>query len=466
MGLIQCPECGKEVSDTVKKCIHCGYKLKKQSRSDKVQGEEKKQKTQSKLQWKKMRKYMLILGVIVILAGGLLLFGWYKSKGVPAFVGMNVDAATELLNQKQISYTVTYEYTEDYDKDVVYGQSIPEGTFYNADEIVALNVSSGRIYKVPDIVGANINDVTEQLGNISYNLVYEYTEDKEEGTILSLSREVGEAITEEEEIEINVSQGTYTVLPDLRGKTEEEVKGILNDLGVDIAIKREVTIYYDEGIVYEYSPEQFGDPSTTTITCTVSEGKGIWISDVVGLEIEKVADKIDVDYQIVYAYEDLQEIDPIAADQYSIVTAQNIQGLILPEDAENLQLEVSKPAIKITSLNFDLNYVGGVDTNISIKNISDKQIAYVTFQVKYYDRMGYAAPCEIKGTSTMNLIHTGPINAGKTVNMYWDASIYNGSCAAIEPLSVKVEFTDGTVQTIDFDGRYWYSNDFYGGALH
>lgn len=27
MALINCPECGKEVSDTVKKCVHCGYKL-------------------------------------------------------------------------------------------------------------------------------------------------------------------------------------------------------------------------------------------------------------------------------------------------------------------------------------------------------------------------------------------------------------------------------------------------------
>lgn len=27
MALINCPECGKEVSDTAKKCIHCGYKL-------------------------------------------------------------------------------------------------------------------------------------------------------------------------------------------------------------------------------------------------------------------------------------------------------------------------------------------------------------------------------------------------------------------------------------------------------
>ncbi len=29
MALVNCPECGKEVSDSTKTCIHCGYKLNK-----------------------------------------------------------------------------------------------------------------------------------------------------------------------------------------------------------------------------------------------------------------------------------------------------------------------------------------------------------------------------------------------------------------------------------------------------
>lgn len=29
MALIKCKECGKEISDTIKKCIHCGAKINK-----------------------------------------------------------------------------------------------------------------------------------------------------------------------------------------------------------------------------------------------------------------------------------------------------------------------------------------------------------------------------------------------------------------------------------------------------
>lgn len=35
MALINCPECGKEISDTAKKCIHCGYALTKSTKKKK-----------------------------------------------------------------------------------------------------------------------------------------------------------------------------------------------------------------------------------------------------------------------------------------------------------------------------------------------------------------------------------------------------------------------------------------------
>ena len=34
MALVICPECNKEISDSVKKCPHCGYKLKKEKKEN------------------------------------------------------------------------------------------------------------------------------------------------------------------------------------------------------------------------------------------------------------------------------------------------------------------------------------------------------------------------------------------------------------------------------------------------
>ena len=37
MALINCPECGKEVSDTANLCPHCGYNLKRNKTNNQVQ---------------------------------------------------------------------------------------------------------------------------------------------------------------------------------------------------------------------------------------------------------------------------------------------------------------------------------------------------------------------------------------------------------------------------------------------
>lgn len=41
MALINCPECGKEISDTCESCIHCGYKLTKTIDIEEVQTNKK-----------------------------------------------------------------------------------------------------------------------------------------------------------------------------------------------------------------------------------------------------------------------------------------------------------------------------------------------------------------------------------------------------------------------------------------
>lgn len=43
MALINCPECGKEISDSSEKCIHCGYPLKPIMHEKKVKPKKKKE---------------------------------------------------------------------------------------------------------------------------------------------------------------------------------------------------------------------------------------------------------------------------------------------------------------------------------------------------------------------------------------------------------------------------------------
>ena len=121
--------------------------------------------------------------------------------------------------------------------------------------------------------------------------------------------------------------------------------------------------------------------------------------------------------------------------------------------------------LTIEQFELDVNSAGGVEPSITFTNRTDKQIAYIYFTVKFYDRMGSPAYCSIWKTHTKRLQLTGPINPGEQDTRSWEPAIYNSSTAVIRPLTIEIEFTDGTKQTMVCSGRYWHTKSYYGGEL-
>ena len=133
---------------------------------------------------------------------------------------------------------------------------------------------------------------------------------------------------------------------------------------------------------------------------------------------------------------------------------------------KDLELDpANNDVLTIEQIDWDINSAEGVEPSITCTNHTNKQIAYVYITLKFYDRMGKPAYCSIRHEHTRILKITGPINAGDKDTYYWDPIIYNGSTAAVKPIKIEIEFTDGTRQTINCTGRYWYSNSYYGGDL-
>lgn len=61
MALINCPECGKEVSDEANKCIHCGYTLKTIKTNEK-------------------RNYIIMLCCLVVLVIAIFAFNYFTKR--------------------------------------------------------------------------------------------------------------------------------------------------------------------------------------------------------------------------------------------------------------------------------------------------------------------------------------------------------------------------------------------------
>lgn len=120
------------------------------------------------------------------------------------------------------------------------------------------------------------------------------------------------------------------------------------------------------------------------------------------------------------------------------------------------------PAIHIESISF--NATTGL-IEYEIKNISDKDIAYVKFQTYFYDRMGGALETSIAGDDYETLKYTGPLRTGEIDTAYYDWVLsMPSSTAVVYPKTITVTFADDEEITFEND-FYATADDFYGGKL-
>ncbi len=465
MALIECPECGKKISDKAEFCPKCGYSSKKFENDCKNKETNIKDIDQNRFKIKLSKKKIICISAMLILGVLIGLGIKYVDSSVPNVVSMNVNEAEDLLKERGIQYTKSYAYTEKYDKDVVYSQSIKAHSIYDNTKKMVLNVSKGKTYTMPDLVGKNIQDVNEQIKDMPIEKVYQYTDNIEKDIIVETSVDTGGKFNDSSSATITVSSGLYQKVPDVKGMDIEEAKSTLKSIGLSYEVNED---YFDaeQGTVYKYTPDKYGDKDNTAITLIVSKGPGIEVPILTGLPLNEAKEKLSLaglGLNAVYTYDNLTT-DP-ADVVLNQVKGQDIEGRV--GEPCDVTVTVNNPAIKVTFVDFYPNYVGGIDTYINFENISDKVIAYVTFNVKYYDRMGYPANCSIRNTSSMNLEYTGPLNPGASSGkQYWDAVVYNSSVAALMLKSATITFTDNTKQVLTYEGSYWYISGYYGGELH
>lgn len=146
---------------------------------------------------------------------------------------------------------------------------------------------------------------------------------------------------------------------------------------------------------------------------------------------------------------------------------------------ESVAIENAKNAIYVYGIDLDMNSVGGVDTYITWKNVSSKEIKYVYFYVQYYNSVKDILVNEIGGSTTTKLSATGPFPYGKGnydyysssgdsaeslyfsissgfendrdngwAGRYWEAPFYNSTTKYIKLSKIEIKYMDGTSYTI------------------
>ena len=113
--------------------------------------------------------------------------------------------------------------------------------------------------------------------------------------------------------------------------------------------------------------------------------------------------------------------------------------------------------VTFVGMRYTIDYVGGVEWTFKIRNNTDKEIKYITFQWTCYNAVGDPISDEISGKTYVRIRFTGPLGPGETTDKKRNTTLfYNHSYANMKWNEITVEYMDGTTETITeyYEGYY------------
>ncbi len=236
-----------------------------------------------------------VAAIVVLLA--IFLPKIFKKTGeinCPDFVGMTyyqVEGDEYLTS----TFNISYEWVSnaEYDKGVVYDQSIPKDRPIKNGATIMLYVSNGKVQKkIPDVKGETELNAKKILENMhGFKVIVELKEDDKisSGLAISTSPAAGSEVAEGSEVTLYISSGAPTInvdLPNLIGMNEKDAKESIQKAGLIIGDIIEVDNTGDQnvpkGYVVAQTPEyEKGKQVTkgTKVDLMISSGKTRYQTD-------------------------------------------------------------------------------------------------------------------------------------------------------------------------------------------
>ena len=241
-----------------------------------------------------MKILMIVAGVVVAL---LILFlignaaGFFSGPGivqeenetveVPDLRGKTEDEAREELNKLGLGIKVENERqpSNQYDEGEVMSQDPEPGKEAKLHDTVTVVLSSGEEAKtteVPDVVGRDEAEAEQMIQDANLTVVHEtaYSDDVEQGKVISSDPEAGTEVDEGTGVTIVVSKGAeQATVPNIRNKTASAAESALADAGLSGSSSEEYSDDVPEGQVISQSIDPGSKVSKgTTVSYVVSRG--------------------------------------------------------------------------------------------------------------------------------------------------------------------------------------------------
>ncbi len=226
--------------------------------------------------------FMILLVMVLGFSGFSILRSiWNENQEVEVkqYCGLPLEEAVALIAADELQHSISYAYSTEYEKDIVISQNIAEGQRVKKGRFIELTVSQGKqTFVMPQIEGMTLSEANVTLGNNRVQLQTTETVSDEvpAGRIISQEPKQGEEVAAGSVISVVVSKGKEIVVPDLRGRTEDDAMVYLVLQGLTLGeTTRQESFEYEEGFVIGQSLNP-GDPilEGNSIDLVVSSGPG------------------------------------------------------------------------------------------------------------------------------------------------------------------------------------------------
>ncbi len=222
---------------------------------------------------------------------------------MPNLVGKSLEEAEEILKENKLEYKILARVeTDEYPPGIVIKQDVEPGTKLKTGFPVQLTISiepesyDSEQVDMPNLVGKTLEEARAILAELGLKIgtIKEVTsKDFLPGTIMEQSIKFKAQIHKGENVDLTISKDDPDVenvsMPNLTGKNIDEVKSIVQSLGLTIGSIKEVHSDYDKGIVIWQSYKEATElPKGTSVSLQVSIGRQ---EEEKPTEPEKPADK-------------------------------------------------------------------------------------------------------------------------------------------------------------------------------
>lgn len=157
---------------------------------------------------------------------------------VPNVTGKTEEEAKEELNKEGLGYKASYQASSTVEKGKVISQGTKQGTSVAKNTTITLTISSGPdSISVNNVVGMSESKASSTLKSAGFivEVEYEYSDNVEQGNVISQLPSANSSAAEGDTVTITVSQGkkvSYAKMPNVVGLTEDAAKQAIKDQGL------------------------------------------------------------------------------------------------------------------------------------------------------------------------------------------------------------------------------------------